>query len=101
MFQILGDSNPVYYTHLEEIELQIHDCVLALAPPILTIPGIGAASAAVILSEIVGHEPDLISAVGTDGQAGYVKYEDVKKPEIKNPSEAVSYICLLYTSRCV
>ena len=35
----------------EEIELQIHDCVLALAPPILTIPGIGAASAAVILSE--------------------------------------------------
>ena len=36
---------------VEEIELQIHDCVLALAPPILTIPGIGAASAAVILSE--------------------------------------------------
>ena len=45
-----------------------------------------------LLSEIVGHEPDLISAVGTDGQAGYVKYEDVKKPEIKNPSEAVSYM---------
>ena len=39
---------------VEEIELQIHDCVLALAPPILTIPGIGAASAAVILSEF-GH----------------------------------------------
>ena len=36
---------------VEEIELQIHDCVLALAPPILTIPGIGVASAAVILSE--------------------------------------------------
>ena len=35
----------------EEIELQIHDCVLALAPPILTIPGIGAASAAVIIYE--------------------------------------------------
>ena len=35
----------------EEIELQIHDCVLDLAPPMLTIPGIGAASAAVILSE--------------------------------------------------
>ena len=45
-----------------------------------------------LLSEIVGHEPDLISAVGTDGQAGYVKYEDVKKPEIENPSEAVSYM---------
>lgn len=45
-----------------------------------------------LLSEIVGHEPDLISAVGTDGQAGYVKYEDIKKPEIENPSEAVSYM---------
>ena len=36
---------------VEEIELQIHDCVLGLAPPILTSPGIGVASAAVILSE--------------------------------------------------
>ena len=36
---------------VEEIELQINDCVLGLAPPILTIPGIGVASAAVILSE--------------------------------------------------
>ena len=36
---------------VEEIELQIHDCVLGLAPPMLTIPGIGVASAAVILSE--------------------------------------------------
>lgn len=26
---------------VEEIELQIHDCVLGLAPPMLTIPGIG------------------------------------------------------------
>ena len=31
--------------------LQINDCVLGLAPPMLTIPGIGVASAAVILSE--------------------------------------------------
>ena len=36
---------------VEEIELQIHDCVFGLAPPMLTIPGIGVASAAVILSE--------------------------------------------------
>ena len=36
---------------VEEIELQINDCVLGLAPPMLTIPGIGVASAAVILSE--------------------------------------------------
>lgn len=36
---------------VEKIELQINDCVLGLAPPILSIPGIGVASAAVILSE--------------------------------------------------
>lgn len=36
---------------VEEIELHIHDCVLGLTPPMLTIPGIGVASAAVILSE--------------------------------------------------
>jgi transposase len=34
-----------------EIEQQINDCVLGLDPPMLTIPGIGVASAAVILSE--------------------------------------------------
>lgn len=36
---------------VDEIELQINDCVLGLDPPMLTIPGIGVASAAVILSE--------------------------------------------------
>ena len=36
---------------MEEIEQQINDCVLVLDPPILTIPGIGVSSAAVILSE--------------------------------------------------
>lgn len=36
---------------VEEIELQIHNCVRGLTPPMLTIPGIGVASAAVILSE--------------------------------------------------
>ena len=36
---------------VEEIELQIHNCVRGLTPPMLTIPGIGVASAPVILSE--------------------------------------------------
>ena len=36
---------------VEEIEQQINDCVLGLDPPMLTIPGIGISSAAVILSE--------------------------------------------------
>lgn len=45
-----------------------------------------------LLSEIVGYEPELISAVGTNGQAGYVKYEDVKNPDIENPREAMAYM---------
>ena len=36
---------------VEEVEQQINDCVLTLDPPLLTIPGIGVSSAAVILSE--------------------------------------------------
>ena len=36
---------------VEEVEQQINDCVLGLDPPMLTIPGIGVSSAAVILSE--------------------------------------------------
>ena len=36
---------------IEEVEQQINDCVLGLNPSILTIPGIGVSSAAVILSE--------------------------------------------------
>lgn len=36
---------------VEKVEQQINDCVLGLDPPMLTIPGIGALSAAVILSE--------------------------------------------------
>ena len=36
---------------VEKVEQQINDCVLGLDPPILTIPGIGTFSAAVILSE--------------------------------------------------
>lgn len=36
---------------VEDVERQINDCVLGLDPPMLTLPGIGAFSAAVILSE--------------------------------------------------
>lgn len=45
-----------------------------------------------LLSEIVGYEPDLISAIGTDGQEGYVKCEDVQKPDINDPKEALAYM---------
>lgn len=30
-----------------------------------------------LLAEVVGYEPDLISAVGVDGVEGYIRYEDV------------------------
>ena len=45
-----------------------------------------------LLSEIVGYEPELISAIGTNGQAGYVRSDDVKKPDIENPKEAMIYM---------
>ena len=30
-----------------------------------------------LLAEVVGYEPDLISAIGVDGVEGYIRYEDV------------------------
>lgn len=36
---------------IDNLELQINNCVMRLEPPILSVPGIGASSAAVILSE--------------------------------------------------
>lgn len=36
---------------IDEIESQILECIRALNPPILTIPGIGELTAAIILSE--------------------------------------------------
>ena len=49
--EITIDIYNLLQSKVEEIELRICDCVLGLAPPMLTIPGIGVASAAVILSE--------------------------------------------------
>lgn len=31
-----------------------------------------------MLAEVVGYEPDLISAVGVDGVEGYIRYDDVR-----------------------
>lgn len=44
------------------------------------------------LSEIVGYEPELIYAIGTEGQQGFVKREDIKAPDMDSPEEAVAYM---------
>jgi len=45
-----------------------------------------------VLADIVGYEPDLISAIGTKGQEGYVKHEDVQEPDINTPEDALAYM---------
>lgn len=49
--EIIIDIYSQLQSKVEEVEQQINECVLGLDPPILTVPGIGALSAAVILSE--------------------------------------------------
>ena len=49
--EIIIDIYNQLQSKVEEVEQQINDCVLVLDPPMLTIPGIGVSSAAVILSE--------------------------------------------------
>lgn len=44
------------------------------------------------LADIVGYEPDLISAIGTKGQEGYVKREDMQEPDINTPEDALAYM---------
>ena len=46
----------------------------------------------ILLKEATGYEPSLISAVGTEGQEGYVRREDLQGPEIRTPEEAVAYM---------
>ena len=44
-----------------------------------------------LLARITGYEPDLVSAIGTEGQSGYVRIEDLRGPVIHTPEEAVAY----------
>lgn len=48
--EIIIDIYSQLQSKVEEVEQQINECVLGLDPPILTVPGIGALSAAVALS---------------------------------------------------
>lgn len=45
-----------------------------------------------VLSEIVGYEPELIYAIGTKGQQGFVKQEDIAPPDTDTPEKAVAYM---------
>ena len=44
------------------------------------------------LTPIVGHGPDLIAAVGTEGESGYIRATDLNRPEINTPEEAMAYM---------
>lgn len=44
------------------------------------------------LSSVVGHEPDLIAAWGTNDEIGYIRVEDWRGPIINTPEEAVEYM---------
>lgn len=56
------------------------------------VSSLGKTYGSALLAETVGYEPDLITAVGTKGQDGYVKREDLQGPEIHTPEEAVTYM---------
>ena len=58
-----------------------------------------------IFLNLIGIQPDLILAVGTNGETGYVKASDLDMDEATTPEEAieqmnnyVSYIIPLYES---
>lgn len=53
------------------------------------------------LADVVGHEPDLISAVGTNGVEGYVRATDMNGPVIHNPDEAAEYMATRPVSRTI
>lgn len=46
----------------------------------------------ILSKETTGYEPSLIAALGTEGQEGYVRREDLQGPEIRTPEEAVAYM---------
>ena len=55
----------------------------------------------VLLAEAVGEQPDLIAAVGTEGQSGYVLAEDLNGPAVNTPAEAAAYMEALPAERMI
>ena len=53
-----------------------------------------------LLAEIVGVEPDLISAEGVGGAVGYVKADELN-PKINSPAEAAAYMAALDSNRII
>lgn len=44
-----------------------------------------------LMAEEVGRKPDLQAAIGTEGQAGYVRTSDFNHPEFQTPQEAFEW----------
>lgn len=55
----------------------------------------GEAYGSAMLASVVGYEPDLISAIGTDGVEGYLRLEDTLA-NIRTPEEAAAYMETYY-----
>ena len=45
-----------------------------------------------LMAQDLGYEPDLIAAIGTEGQDGYVREEDFPGSDVTTPEEAVAYM---------
>lgn len=54
----------------------------------------------VLCAQLVGHQPDLISAVGRNGISGYVKNEDLN-PEIRSEADIAAYNAALANDRSI
>jgi len=55
----------------------------------------GEAYGSLLLASVVGYEPDLVSAIGTDDVEGYLRIEDMV-PNIRTPEEAEAYMETYY-----
>jgi len=44
------------------------------------------------LAQALGYEPDLVAALGTEGQSGYIRERDIPGADVSNPEEAAEYM---------
>lgn len=45
-----------------------------------------------LMAQNLGYEPDLMAAIGTEGQEGYVREEDFPGADVTTPEKAVAYM---------
>lgn len=45
-----------------------------------------------LMAQALGYAPDLVAAIGTEGQSGYIREKDVPGADVSNPEEATEYM---------